>query len=298
VIDNVLKSYLEHICGASNVRENEPMSAHTTIRIGGPVRFYVTCTKKEILVRLISALKYIEYPYKVIGAGSNLLVNDNGYDGVIIRPIFCEIVENGNFIYADAGAILSAVAKYAADKDLGGLEFACGIPGTVGGAVYMNAGAHGSSISNVVSIVDVLFNGEIISLDTSVCKFGYRTSIFQKKRDYIILGAYFFLQQSDKLEMLLLTQQYQEKRKKTQPKQPSAGSIFRNPPNMSAAKLIDDLGLKGCQIGGAAVSTVHANFIVDMGGATARDVRRLVLYIRRLIKKTYGITLRAEVDMI
>jgi len=279
------------------------MSAHTTIRIGGSARFYVTCTKKDTLVRLVGALRYIDYPYKVIGGGSNLLVNDKGYNGVIIRPAFREIVENGCFVYADAGASLAAVARFARERGLGGLEFASGIPGTVGGAVYMNAGAHGNSMSGVVAMVDVLRDGKVVSLDVKACRFNYRTSIFQKKRDLIILGAYFFLTAADKAEIELTANAYLAKRKAAQPKQPNAGSIFRNPNSPlgkggAAGGLIDDLGLKGYQIGGAAISEVHANFIVNLGGATARDVKRLIAYTKKRVRDAYGITLKAEIEIL
>jgi len=294
VLDQVLKSYLEHICGAENVRVNEPMSAHTTFKIGGNAQFFITASSKEVLIKLVSALKYIEYPFRVIGGGSNLLVSDSGYCGVIIKPTFREIVQNGNFIYADAGASLAALAKFAREKGLSGLEFAAGIPGTVGGAVFMNAGANGNSISDIVTMVDVLKTDGVVSLDAVACKFAYRKSIFQKKRNWIVLGAYFFLYSRPLVEIPPRT---------NQPKEPSAGSTFKNVITKSgevipAGKLIDSLNLKGTRIGGAAISEKHANFIVNMGGATASDVKKLISLIKKKVREQYGITLQTEIEMI
>ena len=306
MLDQVLKSYLEHICGASNVRENEPMSAHTTFKIGGPARFFITVQSKQTLLKLVSALNYIEYPYRVIGGGSNLLAPDRGYDGVIIKLGFREIVENGNFIYADAGAPLSALVKFARERDLSGLEFAAGIPGTVGGAIFMNAGAHGGAISDVVTMVDVLRDGQIVSLDTRACKFAYRTSVFQRKRNWVILGTYFFLYSRPLAEVPPRT---------NQPKEPNAGSVFKNPifvssskncvspplrkgECISAGKLIDQLGLKGFVVGGAAISERHANFIINKGFATARDVRALVKLVKTKVRVAYGINLKTEIEFL
>ena len=307
VLDQVLKSYLEHICGKSNVKTGVPLSKYTTFGIGGPAKFLVDVKSKGILVRLLSALKYIEHPHRIIGMGSNLLVSDYGYDGVIIRLKFQEIIENGNIIYADAGASLVSVSRYAEALGLSGLEFACGIPGTVGGAVYGNAGAFGSSISDVVVMVDVLRDGQIISVDNKDCKFGYRTSVF--KKGGIILGAYFFLRHDDASSITARMQEYTERRLASQPAGHSAGSIFRNhsisgsmqhvlPQNTSAGAMIDNLGLKGFSIGGAQVSTKHANFIINTGGATAGDVKKLIALIKKRVKATYGITLKAEIEMI
>jgi len=182
-----------------------------------------------VLLRLVSALKFIEYPYRVIGIGSNILARDGGFDGVIIRMRSGEIVENGNIIYADAGAPLVSVAARAAELELTGLEFSAGIPGTVGGAVFGNAGAFGSNISDVTVMVDVLKDGEIVSMDNKSCKFAYRTSIFQKKRDIVILGAYFSLKRGDGDKIRAKMGEYLEKRQASQPVGRSAGCTFRNP---------------------------------------------------------------------
>ena len=298
VLESVLKSYLEYLCGKSNVRENVQMRNHTTFKIGGPARFFIKVTNKTMLVRLISALNFIEYPYRVIGSGSNLLVGEKGFGGVIIRLTFNDIVENGNFIYADAGAILSTVSKKAAELGLGGLEFLCGIPGTVGGAICGNAGAFGGCIATVVPIVDVLINGEIISMDTIACKFEYRTSIFKKKRDIIILGAYFSLRRSSRQVIEKKQKEYLELRASIQPQGACAGSIFHNPPGQAAGQLIDRLGLKGTRIGGAVVSEKHANFIMNECNATAGDVIKLIKLIKKRVRDTYSIKLKNEIEFL
>jgi UDP-N-acetylmuramate dehydrogenase len=301
-VDQVLKSYLEYICGKDNIEENVPMRTRTTIKTGGPARFFISAKSKEILLKLTCALDYIEYPYRIIGAGSNLLVDDRGYDGIIIKPAFREIVDNQLFIYADAGAGISTTARFARDRCLSGFEFAVGIPGTIGGAVFMNAGAFGGRISDIVTMVDVLFNGEIISLDAKDCKFSYRKSIFQKKREYIILGAYFFLKKDNPDRISEREKQNIEKRRAAQSREPSAGSVFLNPTvdgvKISAGKLIDGLGLKGTRIGGAVISEKNAGQILNRSGATSKDIKRLINFIKKKVRAEYGITLRTEIEIL
>jgi len=298
MIEQVLKSYLEHICGKENVRSDEPLSKHTTIRIGAGAKFFVHVTSKEILVKLLSALKYIEYPYRVIGGGSNLLCSDDGFDGVIIRPQFCEIVDNGNFLYADAGASLSTVVRKSVSLGLSGLEFACGIPGTIGGAVFGNAGAHSSCMGDLVTLVDVLVDGMFVSVGVEECKFAYRQSIFQKQRDMIIIGVYLFLTPDSPENINAKISEYTAKRKASQPIGPNAGCTFRNPVGASAGRLIDELGLKGFSIGGAKISEKHANFIINTGEAKCDDVLKIVRKIKREVKAKYGINLKPEIEIL
>jgi len=292
-----LLSYIEYICGKQNVRMNVPLANYTTMRVGGDAKFFVRVQSRKSLLRLISALGFIEYPYRILGGGSNIIVPDNGFDGVVIKLCFSEIVENGNFIYADAGANTIAVSKRARDLGLTGLEFACGIPGTVGGAVYGNAGAFGSCISNVVVMVDVLANGEIISVDAGRCKFDYRTSVFKRKRNWIIIGAYFALGRGEVAEITETMRGFTEKRLAVCPKNPNAGSVFRNPEGQSAGHLIDKLGLKGKKVGGASIHLGHANFIINDGDATARDILKLVAQIKKRVRDAYGIKLMTEVEV-
>ena len=310
----VLKSYLEHVCGTENVLENEPLSKHTTFRIGGPARFFVTVPSKECLVRILSALEYIEQKYFILGRGSNVLATDKGFDGVVLKLGFSEIIEQVPIVYADAGATLRSVGVFARERGLSGLEWAAGIPATVGGAVYMNAGAHGGQMSDVVAMVDALVDGEIRALDTKQCKFGYRKSVFSVRGEgSIILGAYFCLKQSTKDEILAKEVGILAKRTTSQPNQPSAGSVFKKPPPRRGTpfieggissgpfyvgKAIEELGLKGFSVGGAAVSEKHAGFIINKGGATARDVLKLIRIIRKKVFEKYGVRLQTEVKML
>jgi len=287
------------------VRENVPLSTCTTFRIGGPARFLINVKSKEILVRLLSALNYVEYPYRIIGGGSNILADDKGFDGVVIKLGFREIVENGNFIYADAGCSLVSVVQKSAQLGLSGLEFACGIPGTVGGAVFGNAGAFGSSMSDVVAMVDVLVDGEIVSLDNLQCKFKYRESVLKNKNKnltdgsggMVIIGAYFSLRQDQPQDIQTRIKENTQARLLVQPKGANAGSVFRNPPGQSAGALIDKLGLKGTKIGGAMISEKHANFIINEGDATAKDVRKIISLVKKRVKETYGINLKTEIGI-
>lgn len=299
-MEQVLKSYLEHTVGAENVRENISMRTKTTLRIGGNARFYVEVQSKESLVRLVGALKYIDYPYFVIGLGANLLCPDEGYNGVVIRLMFKDIIDNQCFIYADAGATLRSVCKFACERELSGLEWAVGIPATIGGAVFMNAGAHGGEISQVVAMVDVLTTyGEIKTLDHKQLKFGHRKSVFHNKPDWVILGAYFYLNAGSKESIIALENEYLQKRKNTQPTEPNAGSVFRRPaPDFAVGKAIDELGLKGKAIGGAKVSEKHAGFIVNTGEATAADVLALIKLIKREVFKTYKVRLTPEIRVL
>ncbi|MCL2570729.1 MAG: UDP-N-acetylmuramate dehydrogenase [Firmicutes bacterium] len=307
-MDQILKSYLEHICGHENVFQNCPLSTKTSIRIGGDAKFFVHATSKEILVKLVSALDFIDEKFFIIGNGTNVLANDNGFNGVIIKPCFSEIVENGNFIYADSGANLAKVIFVARANDLTGMEWATGIPATVGGAVYMNAGAFGTEIKDIVVCVDVLeitksnpdseSKIEIKTIEADKLKFGYRSSIFNKRKDWIILGAYFCLKRGNKDEIEQREHDIREKRKH-HPTEPSCGSTFRRPrPEFYVGRAIEELGLKGFSIGGAQVSEKHAGFIINTGGATCKDVLDLAKHIRREIHKKYGIRLKLEYQLI
>ena len=302
MVEQILKSYLEYVCGRENVAENVPLAAKTTFKIGGPARFFVTVPTKETLMRLVSTLKYIDQPYVLIGAGANILAADAGYDGVVLRLGFAEIADNGCFVYADAGAPLKKLCVFAREHALSGLEFAAGIPGTVGGAVFMNAGAEGGAMSDVVAMADVLADGEIRSLDARELGFKYRSSIFQNKnrRNWIILGAYFFLKSGKTPDEIAATEaMFLSARRETQPMQPSAGSVFkRRSPDIAVSKIIDELGLKGTQIGGARISDKHAGFIVNTGGATAANVLALVKLIRMEVRKKHNINLKTEIQII
>jgi UDP-N-acetylmuramate dehydrogenase len=298
-MEAILKSYLEHICGKDGVRENEPMSQRTSFKIGGEARFFVVVPTKEALARLISTLRYIDYPFYMVGNGTNLLVSDRGFDGVVIKAGFSEILENSCFIYADAGVSLKKVAGRARSIGLTGLEWSVGIPATVGGAVFMNAGAHGGQMSDVVAMVDVLRDGEIVTLDSRQLKFSYRKSVFHKRRDWIILGAYFYLERGERTLIEEREKNFLGARKSTQPTEPSAGSVFTRPkPDFAVGKVVDELGLKGVCVGSAKVSEKHAGFIVNVGGATARDVLSLMKLVRGKVYEKCGVRLKSEIQVL
>ena len=294
-VDRVLKSYIEYLCGTENVECGVLLSTKTTFRIGGPAKFFVTVPDKEKLVKLISALNFIEEPYFIIGAGANVLASDDGFDGVVIKLGFDEIVDNGAFIYADAGASLGKVVHFARDKGLSGLEWAVGIPGTVGGAVCMNAGAHGGEMRDVVTMVDVLRDGKVETLDATKLDFGYRCSVFQNNRNWVVLGAYLYLKSGCPVEISKRMLDILEKRK-GQPKEPNAGSIFKKPSDdFYVGKVVEQLGLKGYKIGGAQISKKHAGVIVNTGRARATDVVKLIEIIKEKVKEKYGVLLEEEI---
>jgi len=294
----ILKTYLEHICGVENVFEDLPLSQKTTFKIGGPAKFFVVAQSKEILFKLISALKYIEEKFFIIGNGSNLLVNDKGYDGVVVRLGFNEVIDNGPFIYADAGVHLAKVAAFAKGKELTGLEWTVGIPATIGGATYMNAGAHGMQMADTIVCVDVIIDGELKTLMNTQLKFAYRKSIFQKKKNWIILGVYFYLKKDKKTSIEKREKEFKKKRAH-HPIEPSAGSTFKRPTeDFYVGKAIDELGMKGLKIGAAQISEKHAGFIVNKGSATCRDVDKLIKQIRSEILREHNIKLKLEYERI
>ena len=292
----VLKSYLEYICGKDNVEVDALLSEKTNFKIGGPAKFFVTVPNKAVLLRLVSALKFIEEDFFIIGGGYNILAGDYGFDGVVVKLGFSEILDNGPFLYADAGARLGDVLNFAKERTLSGLEFAVGIPGTVGGAVFMNAGAYGGQLSDVLVCADVLVDGAVVNMNATELRLKYRTSIFQKRKDWIILGAYFYLSSGNHDDIEAKQNELFQKRLASQPYyEASAGSTFRRPrPTFYVGTTIRDLGLQGLVIGGAQISEKHAGFIINKGGATARDVIKVVNTIKREVYKKFGVRLRLE----
>lgn len=289
---------LKSIVGEQYVCENEPMGKHCTFRCGGNAKYYVKPGSINELTDVIKACKKQEYPYMVIGNGSNILIKDEGYDGVIIevnnRISSIDII--GDEIVADAGAKLSSVAMAAYESDLGGFEFAHGIPGNVGGAIVMNAGAYGGEMKDVVKWVKVLNeSGEIETINAGDLEFGYRTSAIMK-RNLVVLQMCIKLFLSSGEEISTIMQMFMQKRKAKQPLEyPSAGSTFKRPEGYFAAKLIEDAGLKGCARGGAQVSEKHAGFVVNKGDATAKDVCELTDYIKSEVMEKFGVGLELEV---
>lgn len=292
---------LINITGKDNVRINEPMKNHTTFKIGGPAQYYVTPESVNQIQEVVSLCRNINIPLHVIGNGSNILVGDDGVDGVVLALFntFSDYEIKDNVITAQAGMSLIKLAVVALREGLTGLEFASGIPGSVGGAVYMNAGAYDGQMKDVVTSVTVLDEaGNIRILGRDELDMGYRTSAVAKN-NMIVLQVVIELKSGDKEKIKARMNQLSELRKQKQPLEyPSAGSTFKRPEGYFAGKLIADAGLKGYSIGGAAVSEKHAGFVVNMGGATAKDVVELTDYIKKRIMEQFGVTLELEVKRI
>ncbi|MCX8057447.1 MAG: UDP-N-acetylmuramate dehydrogenase [Ignavibacteria bacterium] len=281
-----------------NISISEPLSKFTTFRIGGPADYYLEPKDREDLLKLIKYLKEINYPYIVIGNGSNVLISDEGIRGAAINLEFgfTKIEVKKNHVYAEAGIRLSKLVDVCLEHSLVGLENLAGIPGTLGGAILMNAGAYGGEISDYIKKVEVIDNDRIVFLNKEECGFSYRKSNLEGK---VILSAEFILPFGDKEKAKQRRKELLLKRNQAQPVElPNAGSIFKNPPNDYAARLIEQAGLKGLTIGGAKVSEKHANFIVNFNNATAKDVLELMHIIQRTVFEKFGIMLEPEVKMI
>lgn len=287
--------------GTEQVLFDEPMKKHTTFRIGGPADVFVMPETIEQVQRILDLCREEGLPYFVLGNGSNLLVGDNGYRGVIIQMDrnMGEITVKGTEIHASAGALLSSIASAARRSSLAGFEFAGGIPGTLGGAVVMNAGAYGGEMKDVLKSVTVLDkDGSIRELAAEELEMGYRTSII-KKADYIVLGAVIALQNGNIEEIKALSKKLNEQRIEKQPLEyPSAGSTFKRPEGYFAGKLIMDSGLRGYRVGGAQVSEKHCGFVINTGDATAEDVCTLMENVKEIVYTKYGVTLEPEVKFL
>lgn len=292
---------LINITGKDNVRINEPMKNHTTFKIGGPAQYYVTPESVTQIQEVVSLCRDVNIPLHVIGNGSNILVGDDGVDGVVLALFntFSDYEIKDNVITAQAGMSLIKLAVIALREGLTGMEFASGIPGSVGGAVYMNAGAYDGQMKDVVTSVTVLDEaGNIRILGRDELDMGYRTSAVAK-HNMIVLQVIIELKAGDKEQIKDRMNQLSELRKQKQPLEyPSAGSTFKRPEGYFAGKLIADAGLKGYSIGGAAVSEKHAGFVVNMGGATAKDVVELTDYIKKRIIEQFGVTLELEIKKV
>jgi UDP-N-acetylmuramate dehydrogenase len=284
------------------VKRKEPLSQHTTMKIGGPADLFIEPSSLENIQKVMTFIKERQLPWRAIGRGSNLLVSDKGIEGVVIRlgSGLSHLSINESTITVGGGHSLVSLSTLISKKGLSGLEFASGIPGSVGGAVYMNAGAHGSDISKILTKAHILFeDGSIEWLSNDEMEFTYRTSVLQKKRPGVVLEAEFKLTMGDRTAIVSQMQKNKDYRKETQPWNfPCAGSIFRNPLPNYAGKLIEEAGLKGFQIGGAKISEMHGNFIVNAGNATAKDVLDLIQYIKDKILQLYGIKMETEVEII
>jgi UDP-N-acetylenolpyruvoylglucosamine reductase len=283
------------------VRQNEPLAKRTTLRVGGPADVYFEPASEEELARAVQFCHEADVPFMVLGRGSNLLVRDGGVRGVVIglgNPAFSRIDVESPQLHCGAGARLKAVSARARELDLSGMEFLEGIPGSVGGALRMNAGAMGSAVFEIVTSVRFMDHaGSVQERMVADVPAEYRSCPLFKTR--IALGATFCGKPETRATIAQRTARFNETRWGSQPKEPSAGCIFKNPsPSISAGRLIEELGLKGTQKGGATVSPVHGNFIVNNNNATARDVLALIEIIRQRAKAERGIELRTEVEII
>jgi UDP-N-acetylmuramate dehydrogenase len=289
--------FLQETVSPEHVLFAEPMAKHTTFRVGGEAAAYVRVETKDELRKLISYFGKVSESYFILGKGSNLLVGDKGYDGIVLDMTgLCDIRIEGNRIYAQAGAALPSVALTAAKNGLSGLEFAAGIPGTIGGGVVMNAGAYDGEMKQVVTSVTVLDQtGEELYLDRDTMEFGYRTSVI-KNRPFIVEEVEMTLTPGNPDEIKGRGEEYNARRREKQPLEyPSAGSTFKRPEGYFAGKLIMDAGLRGFRIGGAQVSEKHCGFIINVGNATAADISELIDEVSQRVREQFDVTLEPEI---
>jgi len=284
------------------VLENEPLAKHTTIKIGGPADIFIEPNSTDSLCKAMEIIKKHDAKWTVIGRGSNLLVADKGIEGVVIKlGVGMDNFElDEETLTVGGGYSVIRLATIISKKGLSGLEFASGIPGSIGGAVYMNAGAHGSDMSKILVKARILFDdGTIEWLSNEELGFSYRTSILQEERPGICIEAVLKLTKGDKADIVAVMQKNKDYRRDTQPwNYPCAGSIFRNPLPNYAGQLVEAAGLKGYQIGGAKISEMHGNFIVNAGGATAQDVLDLIAFVKKTILEKYDVSMETEVEII
>lgn len=287
--------------GEENVLADELMSRHTTFRIGGPADFFVMPSDLEGVRKIIAVCRENSVPYYIMGNGSNLLVGDKGYRGVIIQisKRMSSIRVEGERIIVQAGALLSKIAAAACEASLTGMEFASGIPGTLGGALRMNAGAYGGEMEQIVETADVMTTeGEIMTLSGEELGMGYRTSVISRN-DYVALGAVLKLKKGDRTQIRALMDELKEKRVTKQPLEyGSAGSTFKRPEGYFAGKLIQDAGLRGYRVGDAQVSEKHCGFVINRGHATAADVSKLMEDVADCVEEKFGVRLEPEVKKI
>lgn len=296
----IIKKFCD-LLGEERVFTGEAMSRHTTFKIGGPTDYFLMPDKDTDVGRIVKICKESAIPYFILGNGSNLLVGDGGYRGAVIQIYknMSAVTVEGTEITVQAGALLSSVAAAAKNAALTGFEFAGGIPGTMGGAVVMNAGAYGGEMKDVLTEVTVMDEeGEIVTLPADKLELGYRTSII-KTAGYIVLEAKLQLKEGNPEVIRETMKDLTIRRTTKQPLEyPSAGSTFKRPEGYFAGKLIMDSGLAGYQVGGAQVSEKHCGFVINAGGATARDVRTLMDNVRDIVYKKYGVTLEPEVKFL
>ena len=296
-----IKKMFCELLGRDHVLTDEPMKQHTTFKIGGPADYFLVPETGEAAGEIIKICRKTDTPYFILGNGSNLLVGDGGYRGAVIQVYrnMSAVTVEGTTITAQAGALLSAVAAAAKNASLTGFEFAGGIPGTVGGAAVMNAGAYGGEMKDVhveVTVMDA--EGKIFAISAEKLELGYRTSVI-KKAGYIVLEAKIRLKEGDQEAIRERMKELTIQRTTKQPLEyPSAGSTFKRPEGYFAGKLVMDSGLRGYQVGGARISEKHCGFVINAGDATAKDVRTLMDNVRDIVYEKYGVTLEPEVKFL
>lgn len=299
--DQILREKLMQVLPEGGLREKEPMSRHTTFRAGGPADYFAEPQDAGQLAGVICICREAGLPYAVIGNGSNLLVGDLGYRGVVISigKAFGEITVEGKRICAGAGALLASVARNALAAELAGFEFAAGIPGSVGGAVVMNAGAYGSEMKDVMTSATVLTqDGKVVKIPADELELGYRTSCIPKK-GYVVLGAEFALEKGDPAKIRERMDELAGKRREKQPLEyPSAGSTFKRPEGDFAGRLIEAAGLRGFRVGDAQVSEKHCGFVINRGEASSADLLSLCRQVQKKVRENSGVQLELEVKLL
>lgn len=290
--------YIKTVIPRERILFHQPMKEYTTFRVGGEAECLIMIRQEEELVKLIPYLNKIEQEYFILGNGSNLLVGDKGYRGIVLKldGEMEQITVDGTHITAKAGALLSKVAVTARDNGLTGLEFAAGIPGSIGGGIVMNAGAYDGEMKQVVESVRVMdCDGQINVLDNDTMEFGYRTSII-KNRPFIVLEVALRLAEGDREQIGARMEELMQLRRSKQPLEyPSAGSTFKRPEGYYAGKLIMDAGLRGYRIGGAQVADKHCGFIINTGKATAADIREVIEEVQQRVRERFHVSLEPEV---
>ncbi len=299
---SLLVSLLQAVVGAGAVRENEPLARHTTLRIGGPADLLVVVRTAEALRQVVALAWQHQVPCRILGSGSNVLVSDAGVRGLVVLNRARAMNLIGTQVRAESGAALSAVARRCVAQGLAGLEWAVGIPGTVGGAVVGNAGAWGGEIASVLGWATVLEPGGLVAKwPVERFGYGYRTSVLKGQgaaQRAVVLEAGFALHPAERTLLTARVAEITARRKAGQPPGASCGSVFRNPPGDYAGRLIEAAGLKGRRCGAAEISPLHANFIINHGGATAAEVKALLELARQTVEARFGIRLELEVELL
>ena len=283
------------------LKQDVLLKNYTTFKIGGKAKYFYKAKTKEELIKAVKAAKKLKLPFFILGGGSNLLVSDKGFDGLVINFKFSTFNFQNNKIFCEAGTPFALIVSEARQQSLTGVEWCIGIPGTVGGAIRGNAGAFGESIGNIIKQVEV-FNSEKEKIENYSQKdagFAYRESIFKKRPELVILSAELELKIGNKKEIQKKMKEYLDYRKNSQPLEfPSAGSIFKNPSDISAGQFIDQCGLKGKRIGNVEISKKHANFIINLGDGKAKDVLKLINLMKKQVKDKFNIQLEEEIQYV